>query len=71
MKVYIVSRSVDYEGSTILRVLDAKDKALAICRNGAEEWKKHIGYENSEIITLPQGYKLDDIAFTYEEMVVE
>jgi len=71
MKVYITFQSSDYESSTAHRVLDAKDKALAVCRNGAVEWKKRIGYENSEIIPLLQGYRLDDITFTYEEKEVE
>jgi len=71
MKVYIVSRSVDYEGSIILRVLDAQGKALEVCRNGAVEWKKKWLEQEGSIEPLPTGFKVGDVAFTYEEWEVE
>jgi len=72
MKVYVVQKSFDYEGSSIEAVFDTEEKAKEWCKVHVEAYNSNWVHkkEKDKIIKLPFGFKINDVAFTYEEWEV-
>jgi len=68
IKVYVVLRSVDWEGEELIKAFRYPTLALKKCEQLVKEWVETRGYQTDDIKELPTGYKIKDISFTYEEV---